>query len=65
MKPVTHYQAFLIRTWAEDCQEKDTWRCRVQNVQTGKQHGFVTVDDLLDFLNDMFAKDVESTTDDE
>ena len=45
------YHAYLLRVWSESDQERrPTWRFVLVDSQTGKQHGFHSLDALVDYL---------------
>lgn len=47
LQTVNHYVAYLIRCW---CDEPGVWRGMLEDPQTGAQHYFQDVDQLLAFL---------------
>ena len=45
-KQPSPYTAYLLRCWLEG----STWRYSLEEVGTGKRHGFATLDELVSFL---------------
>ena len=40
------YSAYLLRCWLEG----STWRYSLEEIGTGKRHGFATLDEFVSFL---------------
>ena len=46
-----HYQAYLLRCWAEPIAETVTWRFSLEIIPSGKRIGFAKLSDVLKFLD--------------
>jgi len=44
------YLSFVLRLFRADDEERPAWRIWLQSSLTGQREGFVSLDDLLDFL---------------
>ena len=53
------YCAYMLRAWREESEEgaSDNWRVRLRNIQTGDEHGFVDVDEALQFLRESLLQE--------
>lgn len=45
-----HYQAFVLRMWAEPQAEHQVWRFSLEDTQTGERQGFADLERLAHFL---------------
>ena len=50
--PERHYQAYLLRCWAEPMAETVIWRFSLENISSGKRIGFAKLSDVLKFLDE-------------
>ena len=46
-----HYQAYLLRCWAETLAETVIWRFSLEAIPNGKRIGFAELADVLSFLD--------------
>lgn len=46
----SHYQAFVLRMWAEHEVGRETWRFSLEDAQTGERSGFADLERLALFL---------------
>jgi len=44
------YLAYLVRLWQVELKGCTTWRAQLENAHTGESHGFVSLEELFDFL---------------
>jgi hypothetical protein len=49
------YLSYLLRLWLVKNQTHCSWRCSLENVQTGERHGFANLDALCVFLSEKIA----------
>lgn len=52
-EPSLHYQAYMLRCWAEPSAQPDhpmIWRFSIQDPHTGERRGFATFESLMEFL---------------
>lgn len=54
------YQLLMVRFWNEENGSDPFWRCRVKNVRTGQEVGFVTPEAFLEFLEDQIQTHSET-----
>jgi hypothetical protein len=47
------YHAYILRLWLVEWNEKWIWRVSLENIHTGKRHGFANMEALVDFLQEM------------
>jgi hypothetical protein len=45
------YRAYMLRLWRLD--GKGSWRARLENVETGEQLGFASLEKLIEFLQSL------------
>jgi hypothetical protein len=56
------YRAYLLRLWrVED--DGGYWRARLENVDTGEQQGFASIEKLIEFLQTLsrYEQGIESS----
>jgi hypothetical protein len=53
------YLSYLLRLWSVQNQTHSTWRCSLENVQTGERHGFANLDALCVFLGEQIDPALE------
>ena len=49
-EPRCRYMSFLLRLWQVRCEGGLSWRASLESTRTGERQGFVSLDDLVDFL---------------
>ena len=47
------YQAYLLRLWLFERDERWVWRVALENIHTGERHGFASLNALVAFLQEM------------
>lgn len=47
------YHAYLLRLWLVEQDEQWVWRISLENIHTGVRRGFVSMDALTVYLNDL------------
>jgi hypothetical protein len=53
LKTPPNYRVYLLRLWEEHtpaAAQRRTWRFSLEDLETGRRHGFTTLRDLLAFL---------------
>ncbi len=49
--PEKPYLSYLLRLWRVQNRDQPVWRCSLENVQTGEQRGFSSLEALCVFLD--------------
>jgi hypothetical protein len=44
------YRSYVLRMWRVKGEGEDLWRCSLENIKTGEQHGFACLEELMAFL---------------
>ena len=53
------YRAYLLRLWrVED--DGSRWRARLENVDTGEQQGFASLEKLIEFLRGLGGEEQQT-----
>ena len=59
--PSTTYFSYVLRMWQAQTDTRLEWRASLENIETGKKHGFASLDDLLVFLKQAPGKMIGTT----
>ena len=59
----TGYRSYLLRLWCEQQDGNPVWRASLENVQSGQQHGFAGLEELLAYLMAQISADTNQVND--
>ena len=56
---IEEYRAYLLRLWRVEG-DGNQWRAHLENVETGELKGFASLDKLIEYLQNLNAKEGET-----